>query len=236
MKIKIPGIYILLLAILLGCDGRGVQLSNKKDQIVDISGTIKGGYRHISTIPSNDTLKYTVYRGDYVKFQIDDGGDSRSEYELNIPELSIKTILFDNMTDQPYFKMKNTGKYQFKLGDQMGVLDVVELRQSNYLEVSAEESWKMINKNPPFILDVRRNEEFNTGHLRGAKLIPLQELQLRLTEIEMYKNQPILIYCATGNRSTTASKILLDNDFKHVMNMRMGIMAWGSKGYNIQFN
>jgi rhodanese-related sulfurtransferase len=66
-------------------------------------------------------------------------------------------------------------------------------------------------------------------------LIPLQDLQARAGELEQYQNQPILIYCATGNRSTTASKILLDKGYKDVMNLRMGIMGWASKGYNIQF-
>jgi rhodanese-related sulfurtransferase len=36
----------------------------------------------------------------------------------------------------------------------------------------------------------------------------------------------VLIYCATGNRSTVAAKILIDNGFKRIFNLRRGISGW----------
>ena len=169
------------------------------------------------------------------KFYLDDQDNVQVEYPLNIPELGVSVVLQDNTLDQPFFKMKTTGSYQFKIGDKVGIIEVVELRQSNYSELGAEEAWKLMLKNPPLLLDVRTKGEFSQGYIKGAVLIPLQELQARSGELEQYQNQPILIYCATGNRSTTASKILLDQGYKDVMNLRLGIMGWASKGYNIQF-
>lgn len=202
---------------------------------LEISGKIEGGYRHLLVDMDSDSIELVVYRGDYVKFYIDDKGGEQVDYLLSIPELGVSKVLKDNTLEQPYFKMKVTGEYPLSVGELTGKIGVVELRESNYRELNAEEAWKMTNDNPPLLLDVRTKGEFSRGYIKDAVLIPLQELQVRSGELEQYQNQPILIYCATGNRSTTASKILLDAGFKNVMNLRMGIMGWASKGYNIQF-
>jgi rhodanese-related sulfurtransferase len=65
-------------------------------------------------------------------------------------------------------------------------------------------------------------------------LIPVQELQTRLKELSAYKHTDILIYCATGNRSTVASKILIDHGFKRIINMRYGIAQWRHNKYLIE--
>ncbi len=208
---------------------------SSNDLPVDVSGKVQGGYRHLLINLKDDTTNLVVYRGDYVKFYLEDQNDLQVEYPMSIPELGISAVLMDNSLEQPFFKMKTIGKYGFTIGGKIGSIDVVELRQSNYSELGAEEAWKLLLKNPPLVLDVRTRGEFSQGYIKDAVLIPLQEIQERAGELEMYQNQPILIYCATGNRSTTASKILLDLGFKNVMNLRMGIMGWASQGYNIEF-
>jgi len=232
MKLKQISLLLLSGAFMFACSDESGSVASKH---IEISGSVEGGYRHLPIDLKSESTNLTVYRGDYVKFYLDDQGDAQVEYELSIPELEVKAVLKDNTMDQPYFKMKVTGTYQFKIGEHRGIIDVVELRQANYRELTAEEAWDLTLSNPPLLLDVRTQQEFNRGYIKDAVLIPLQELQLRAGELEQYQNQPILIYCATGNRSTTAAKILLDKGFKNVMNMRMGIMGWASKGYNIQF-
>lgn len=232
MKLKIINLVALSVLFVISC---GKESADSADKSIEVSGEVKGGYRHLSIDMKIDSTQLMVYRGDYVKFYLDDGGDEKEEYPLSIPDLGISTVLKDNTMDQPYFKMKTPGSYPLQVGDKVGTIQVIELEESNYREISAEEAWSMTLENPPLLLDVRTANEFNRGHIQGATLLPLQDLQLRAGELEQYKNQPILIYCATGNRSTTASKILLDMGFKDVMNLRMGIMGWASKGYNIQF-
>ncbi|MBT3254387.1 MAG: rhodanese-like domain-containing protein [Candidatus Marinimicrobia bacterium] len=232
MKFKIISIVLMSGVLMFSCSDNSGGGSGSP---VDVSGKVQGGYRHLPISMKSDSTKLVVYRGDYVKFYIDDQGKAQIEYPLDIAELGVSVVLKDNTLDQPFFKMKITGSYQFTIGDKVGEIEVVELRQSNYRELGAEEAWKIVMKNPPLLLDVRTANEFSRGYIKGAILIPLQDLQARAGELEQYQNQPILIYCATGNRSTTASKILLDKGYKDVMNLRMGIMGWASKGYNIQF-
>ena len=66
-------------------------------------------------------------------------------------------------------------------------------------------------------IDVRSPDEYQSGHYLGAKNIPLQELENRLSELGG-KNTPIVVYCASGMRSAKALKILTNAGFTDVMN------------------
>ena len=198
----------------------------------DITGSIVGGFRvlPIEKPPEGKKLVLTVYRGDYIKFDI---GDGIVDPDLSVPDLSIKQRLPRNPAEAPYFKMKTAGVFPFTLGDLVGTITVVEFRKPNYSEVSSKEAFELIGNIQPLVLDVRTDAEFKSGHLENALLIPVQQLQSRLKELSAYKNQDILIYCATGNRSTVASKILIDSGFKRIHNMRYGIYQWSRDTYPI---
>ena len=87
----------------------------------------------------------------------------------------------------------------------------------------------MIARFAPLILDVRTPREFQAGHLPDAVLIPVQVLQANISRLASYRAREILVYCATGNRSTVASKILIDGGFKQIANLRHGIVDWQSR-------
>jgi rhodanese-related sulfurtransferase len=82
------------------------------------------------------------------------------------------------------------------------------------------------------LLDVRTPEEFSgeTGHLAGALLIPVQELEDRVGELTKYRDRTIVVYCRTGHRSTSATGILQKHGFK-VMNMEGGITRWRAEHF-----
>ncbi len=77
------------------------------------------------------------------------------------------------------------------------------------------------------LLDVRTPEEFTseTGHLAGALLIPVQELEDRVGELTGYRDRTIIVYCLAGHRSTRATAILQRHGFK-AKNMEGGITRW----------
>lgn len=87
----------------------------------------------------------------------------------------------------------------------------------------------------PIILDVRTPWEYEQGHLPEARLIPVQSLQNRVDELEEHKNRDILVYCRSGNRSTVASKLLIDEGFNRIYNLRYGILEWEQKGYSLEY-
>ena len=98
---------------------------------------------------------------------------------------------------------------------------------SRYKNVSAEEANKLISDNKYFIiLDVRTKEEFDNGHIPGAKLVPVQVLPMKLNELSGYKDKPILVYCASGGRRPRAVETLADDDFKNIYHLSRGISSW----------
>lgn len=77
------------------------------------------------------------------------------------------------------------------------------------------------------VLDVRTPAEFTgpLGHIDGAYLIPVQELEKRVAELDSLKDRSIYVICRSGNRSRTATSILLEHDFKAI-NVAGGMRAW----------
>lgn len=83
-----------------------------------------------------------------------------------------------------------------------------------------------INREEAVLLDVRESAEWATGHIPNARHITQAQLDKRLSEIEKFKSRPIIVYCATGNRSTGACKTLKEAGFEQVFNLGGGIAAW----------
>ena len=71
-------------------------------------------------------------------------------------------------------------------------------------------------KNGAQIIDVRTPGEFNGGHIKNAKNIPLQSLGNNLSKIN--KNKPVITCCASGARSAAAKNILQNSGFTEVYN------------------
>ena len=82
------------------------------------------------------------------------------------------------------------------------------------------------------LLDVRTPDEFTKEHIEGAILIPLQTLDKNLALIANVKNQKILVYCHSGNRSVSASRLLADNGFTP-LNVSGGITEWKAQGLSV---
>ncbi len=92
--------------------------------------------------------------------------------------------------------------------------------------LTASEAVLMLNRGKPLVLDVRDEAEFASGHIQGAKHIPVAELANRLKEIEKFKDKPVLIHCQHGMRAKTAVKILKAQQFSQLNNLQGGLNAW----------
>lgn len=77
------------------------------------------------------------------------------------------------------------------------------------------------------VLDVRQPNEYEEGHIPGARLIPLPQLGDRLKELN--PDKPVVVYCAVGGRSRIASQLLAGKGFREVFNLSGGIRAWNSR-------
>jgi rhodanese-related sulfurtransferase len=75
------------------------------------------------------------------------------------------------------------------------------------------------------LLDVRTPSEFAAGHIANSLLIPVQELEARIAELEPYRGKTVIAYCRSGNRSGVAAGILGKHGFSAV-NMEGGMIQW----------
>ncbi len=188
-----------------------------------VSGKLVNGFRILDQLST--ASEFSVFRGDYIKFDI---GELTSAV-LSVPALDIEKTLTKDLSQTPYFKMKETGVFDFFIGDKAFTLTVIEYKGAHYQAVSAKEARQIIHSFNPLVLDVRTPGEYAGGHLEDSTLIPVQQLQARAGELAAYKDEPILVYCASGNRSTVASKILIDQGFTRIFNLQKGIKDWYKK-------
>ncbi len=101
---------------------------------------------------------------------------------------------------------------------------------SDYGNVDVGEARDLIGeKGELVVLDVRTVSEYESGHLEGAINIPVEALSGRLSELN--PNDELLVYCRTGNRSTTAVGILKENGYDRIYHMDGGIVAWENAGF-----
>ncbi len=79
--------------------------------------------------------------------------------------------------------------------------------------ISVRTASSIIRRMDPIILDVRKSEDFETGHLFNAINIPFLELEDRIQELESSKKDLIIIYCNTGFTSELASELLYTHGY-----------------------
>jgi hydroxyacylglutathione hydrolase len=87
-------------------------------------------------------------------------------------------------------------------------------------------------KDQPAVLDVRFNKEWHEGHIRGAKHVEAGAL-LEVARSLLDADQPLIVHCQRGNRSTVAISILEQKGFKNLYALEAGFQAWAEAGFEI---
>jgi len=96
---------------------------------------------------------------------------------------------------------------------------------ANFQSIDAKQAIEMLEDDDNItLLDVRTIAEFKSGHLRDATLIPVQELSENIKMLKSDKDKKILVYCRSGSRSVSASRILKERGFTPI-NIKGGIIA-----------
>ncbi len=90
----------------------------------------------------------------------------------------------------------------------------------------------MATKKNLFLLDVRTPDEYRQARLKGAVLIPMNEIGQRLREVP--RNRPVLVYCAVGSRSGAVAGYLAGKGYREVYNITDGIVGWYRSGLPIE--
>lgn len=94
-----------------------------------------------------------------------------------------------------------------------------------YKKISAEEAKVMIDAGNVIILDVRTQDEYDAGHISGAIRLESADFEAKAVTVLPDKDATILVYCRSGNRSKTASGMLIDLGYTAVYDFG-GIIDW----------
>ena len=96
-----------------------------------------------------------------------------------------------------------------------------------FRQVSQEEAKTIMSTNrEAVVLDVRTQEEYDSGHIKGAVLLPVDAItEESAREVIPTKETQVLVYCRSGNRSVTASKALAQLGYTEVYEFG-GINTW----------
>ncbi len=95
-----------------------------------------------------------------------------------------------------------------------------------FSDISAADAVKFLKENPDtVVVDVRTKSEFETGHIPGARLIPVDEIENRLPEVPKDVNH-LLVTCQGGTRSAAACQFLSEKGYTNLLNMYDGMGSW----------
>ncbi|AIF43453.1 rhodanese-like domain-containing protein [Virgibacillus sp. SK37] len=99
-------------------------------------------------------------------------------------------------------------------------------RQRTFLKTLTEEQFREGYRKAQLI-DVREPQEFDRGHILGARNIPVTQMRQRLIEIR--KDKPVYLYCQSGSRSARAAQLLHKKGYEDINQLKGGFKKWTGK-------
>lgn len=99
------------------------------------------------------------------------------------------------------------------------------------MRVSIDEGRQLFESRQVTLFDIREPDEHATGVAEGAKLLPMSQLQKRVSEIPNDPAQPVLIICNTQNRSSKVAQALKESGWNNVRYVHGGMSTWAKNGW-----
>ena len=98
--------------------------------------------------------------------------------------------------------------------------------ENTYQQITQQEAKKMMDTQDVIILDVREQSEYDAGHIAGAILLPVGTITKESAAAVIPElGSVVLVYCRSGNRSKTASKVLVELGYTSIYEFG-GINTW----------
>ena len=96
--------------------------------------------------------------------------------------------------------------------------------------LSTLQATQLINQRDALVIDIRDQADFARGHIFNAKNFPDKVFDERKTELEKFKEQPVIVSCDTGMRAGSSATKLRTMGFKEVFTLQGGLQAWRDAG------
>jgi rhodanese-related sulfurtransferase len=103
-----------------------------------------------------------------------------------------------------------------------------------FVELGLVQAVQLVNSDA-VVLDVRSPERFQSGHIGGARNVPIERLGEEVEKkLSKHKDRPVLTYCDNGFTGARAAGELTKQDFRKVYNLRGGLEAWRRESYPLE--
>jgi phage shock protein E len=89
--------------------------------------------------------------------------------------------------------------------------------------------------NAPLIIDVRSPEEYQSGHVPGAMLLPIQAFPGVIERLPTDKQQLIVVYCEIGARARLAKIVLTASGYQNVQHLDGNMRGWRERGLRMDY-
>ena len=99
--------------------------------------------------------------------------------------------------------------------------------------VTPAQATNLINKEDAVVIDIRPKKEWATGHITGAKHIPLSDLDRRIDELSKYQQRPVIVVCNLGQAAASATRTLKAAGFENAVRLSGGMTEWKSQSLPI---
>ena len=110
-----------------------------------------------------------------------------------------------------------------------------ELLNSPEINIISESDFVEILDSDYTLIDVRTQDEFDLGHIDSAINLDFYSETFQNDILSLPKNETIVLYCRTNNRSSKTANILKENGFKEISVLEGGITDWVKNGNDINY-
>ena len=110
-----------------------------------------------------------------------------------------------------------------------------ELLSSPKTNIISESDFIELKDSEYILIDVRTQDEFDSGHINSAINLDFYSNTFKNDILSLPKNETIVLYCRTNNRSSKTANILKENGFKEIAVLEGGITEWVKNGNDINY-
>lgn len=113
----------------------------------------------------------------------------------------------------------------------MLISNLVHAFLSGLKTIGPVEATRLINRDAALVLDVRDKTAFSKGHIVDAVNVPTADVAKRITELEAYRERPVIVCCNDGFASPDAAKPLAKSGFNKIYVLAGGINEWRNSNF-----
>ena len=111
-----------------------------------------------------------------------------------------------------------------------------ELLSSPVTNIISESDFIELKDSEYILIDVRTQDEFDSGHINSAINLDFYSNTFKNDILSLPKNETIVLYCRTNNRSSKTATILQENGYRDILVIKGGITEWVKNGNDINYS